>query len=182
MILLSDLVDRYRGELEQIHGHELLPGHYQALNCMRRCRNQYSPVMLLECKGCHYRINLPHSCGHRSCLHCQHHESQQWLERQRAKLLPVEYYLVTFTVPCELRGLFWKHQRTAYDLLLKTAWQTIASFASRDPQLSGSGAYQQSCPLRAPLLSTLWKLTEGGWSWASSPSIRWHQGLLLVDG
>ena len=142
MILLSDLVDRYRGELEQIHGHELLPGHYRALNCMRRCRNQYSPVMLLECKGCHYRINLPHSCGHRSCPHCQHHESQQWLERQRAKLLPVEYYLVTFTVPCELRGLFWKHQRTAYDLLLKTAWQTIASFASRDPQLKGrTGAH-----------------------------------------
>ena len=142
MILLSDLVDRYRNELEQVHGHELLPGHHQALNCMRSCRNQYSPVMLLECKDCHHRINLPHSCGHRSCPHCQHHESQQWLDRQRAKLLPVDYYLVTFTVPYEMRELFWQHQRVAYDLLLKTAWQTIASFASRDPRLKGrTGAH-----------------------------------------
>ena len=34
---LADLVDRYRNELEQVHGHELLPGHHQALNCMRSC-------------------------------------------------------------------------------------------------------------------------------------------------
>ena len=85
MILLSDLVDRYCNELERLHGHELLPGHHKALNCMRSCRNQYSPVMLLECNDCHHRINLPHSCGHRSCPHCQHHESQQWLERQRSQ-------------------------------------------------------------------------------------------------
>jgi integrase len=26
-----------------------------------------------------------HSCGHRSCPHCQHHEGQQWLERQWGK-------------------------------------------------------------------------------------------------
>lgn len=142
MILISNLVDRYRSELEQIHGHELLPSHHQALNCMRSCRNQCSPVMLLECKNCHHRINLPHSCGHRSCPHCQHHECQQWLQRQRARLLPVEYYLITFTVPSELRELFWKQQRIAYDLLLKTAWQTIASFASRDPRLKGrTGAH-----------------------------------------
>jgi hypothetical protein len=142
MIVLADLVDRYRNELERIHGHELLPSHHQALNCIHRCRNQLSEVMLLECGDCHHTLKLPHSCGHRSCPHCQHHESQQWISRQRAKLLPVEYYLVTFTVPAQLRSLFWHHQRTAYDLLLKTAWQTICSFARRDPQLKGkTGAH-----------------------------------------
>ena len=35
MILLADLVDRYRSELERIHGHELLPSHHHALNCIR---------------------------------------------------------------------------------------------------------------------------------------------------
>jgi len=46
-------------------------------------------------------------------------------------------FLITFTVPAELRPLIWQHQRTAYDLLLKTAWQTIDSFARRDPKLKG---------------------------------------------
>jgi hypothetical protein len=142
MILLSDLIDRYGRALEQRHGHHLLPGHYRALQAMRRCRNQHSRVMVLECHGCQHQVRLPHSCGHRSCPHCQHHESQQWLERQKAKLLAVDYFMVTITVPAQLRGLFWANQRIAYDLLLKTAWQTIDSFARRDPQLQGrTGAH-----------------------------------------
>jgi hypothetical protein len=69
---------------------------------MRRCRNKHSRVMVLECNGCHHQVNLPHSCGHRSCPRCQHHESQQWLERQKAQLLAVDYFMVTFTVPAHL--------------------------------------------------------------------------------
>jgi hypothetical protein len=142
MILLADLIDRYRSELEQHHGHQLLPSHHRALQAMRRCRNQHSRVMVLECNGGHHQVSLPHSCGHRSCPHCQHHESQQWLERQKAKLLAVDYFMVTFTVPTQLRGLFWANQRIAYDLLLKTAWQTVDCFARRDPQLQGrTGAH-----------------------------------------
>jgi hypothetical protein len=50
--------------------------------------------------------------------------------------------MVTFTVPAQLRGMFWANQRIAYDLLLKTAWQTIDCFARRDPQLQGrAGAH-----------------------------------------
>jgi len=55
MILLADLVDRYRSDLERIHGQELLPSHHHALNCIRSCRNQRSAVMLLECGDCHHR-------------------------------------------------------------------------------------------------------------------------------
>jgi hypothetical protein len=45
-------------------------------------------------------------------------------------------------VPAELRPLFWAKQRICYDLLLKTAWETIDSFARRDPQLKGqTGAH-----------------------------------------
>ena len=48
MILLADLIDRYSSDLERNHRHELLPSHYRALQAMRRCRNQHSPVMVLE--------------------------------------------------------------------------------------------------------------------------------------
>ena len=137
MILLADLIDRYSSDLLSSHGDQLLPSHHQALRAMRRCRNQHSKVMLMECHDCHHQTALPHSCGHRSCPHCQQHECQQWLERQRAKLLQVSYFMVTFTLPAQLRGMVWAHQRVAYDLLLKTAWQTIDSFSRRDPSLNG---------------------------------------------
>jgi hypothetical protein len=142
MILLADLIERYSSDLLNSRGDQLLPSHHQALRAMRRCRNQYSKVMLLQCQDCQQQLALPHSCGHRSCPHCQQHESQQWLERQRAKLLQVSYFMVTFTIPAQLRGLFWAHQRLAYDLLLKAGWQTIDRFSRRDRFLNGrSGAH-----------------------------------------
>jgi hypothetical protein len=49
MIFLADLIDRYCRDLEQHHRHDLLPGHYRALQAMRRCRNQHSRVMVLDC-------------------------------------------------------------------------------------------------------------------------------------
>jgi hypothetical protein len=137
MITLSHLIERYQPELERLHGEQLLPSHRQALRAMRRCRRQASEKMLLECQPCGTTMQIPHSCGHRSCPHCQHHDSQQWIERQTAKLLPVLYFLVTFTIPAEMRPLFWGHQKVAYNLLIKTAWQTVDSFARRDPKLKG---------------------------------------------
>ena len=64
---------------------------------------------------------MPHACGHRNCPHCQAHESQQWIERQLGKRLPADYFLLTFTLPAQLRSLAWAHQRVIYDLLTRCA-------------------------------------------------------------
>jgi len=130
MILLSQLIDHYQKDLERTHGHEMLPSHHQALRAMKRCRREGSDHMILECKPCETRFRVPHSCGHRSCPHCQHHDSQQWITRQTAKLLPVTYFMITFTVPAQLRNTFWQHQKPMYDLLIKAAWQTVDSFGA----------------------------------------------------
>jgi hypothetical protein len=47
----------------------------------------------------------------------------------------VDYYLVTFTQPAQLRPLVYSHQRTAYDLLIKLAWQTLSEFGLNDKTL-----------------------------------------------
>jgi len=38
MVLLSEVVERHQGELERLHGHQLLPSHRQALQAMRLSR------------------------------------------------------------------------------------------------------------------------------------------------
>jgi hypothetical protein len=81
---------------------------------------------------------VPHSCGHRLCPHCQHHESQQWLERQRQTLVPGQYFLVTFTVPAEFRALALADPRPCYDLLMQCAWQTLLAFTRNHRQLQGT--------------------------------------------
>jgi len=137
MILLSTLISCFGGELREQFGKRLLPGHERALSAMAICRTDESPVMRVRCLDCGTQETLPHSCGHRSCPHCQHHEGQQWLERQRGKLLPVEYFMVTFTLPRQWRALLWRHQRIGYDLLLKLGWQTLKAFGLNDAHLKG---------------------------------------------
>jgi hypothetical protein len=93
--------------------------------------------MVLACAGCHQHRGYPLSCGHRSCPKCQNHETGRWLARQQAKLLPVEYFLVTFTLPRELRALAWRHQRQFYALLLTLAAKTLKDFGV-NPELLGA--------------------------------------------
>jgi hypothetical protein len=138
MILLSAIVQRFEAELLVQYRDSLLPSHFKALAAMKDCRTSASPAMLVQCTDCDHRILVPHSCGHRSCPHCQHHESQQWLERQLKKQVPGTYFLVTFTLPAALRALAFSHQRTLYTLMIRCAWQTVQSFAKNDKQLQGT--------------------------------------------
>jgi hypothetical protein len=52
-------------------------------------------------------------------------------------LLPVDYYHVVFTLPAALAPLALQNQRVLYDLLLRTAWETVRELAS-DPHYLGA--------------------------------------------
>ena len=104
---------------------------------MKQCRTALSPRMQVQCADCDEQRFVPHSCGHRLCPHCQHHESQQWLEHQLDKQVPGEYFLLTFTLPAEFRALAFAQQRTVYSALMQGAWDTVRTFALNDKQLQG---------------------------------------------
>jgi hypothetical protein len=125
---LATRIKTYRGRLEAQYGQYLLPGHYRALDAITRCRTPASGEVLARCSDCGQIEWHPCSCGHRSCPRCQNHEVTQWLERQREKLLPVDYFLVTFTLPAQLRSLAWQHQHQIYAALFRAARETLRQF------------------------------------------------------
>jgi hypothetical protein len=137
MIRLSTLIERFEAPLLAQYGDRLLPEHHQALAALKTCRTALSPRLEAHCPACAERVFVPHSCGHRACPHCQHHESQQWLERQLKTLVPGAYFLLTFTLPAEFRALAFTHQRTLYGALMQCAWQTVRSFSLNDRDLMG---------------------------------------------
>jgi len=94
--------------------------------------------MQAHCPACEEQVFVPHSCGHRLCSHCQHHESQRWLERQLQTLVPGAYFLLTFTLPAEFRALALAQPRRLYDLLMQCAWQTLLTFSRNDKSLQGT--------------------------------------------
>lgn len=139
-ISLAHVITCFETEFLAQYQGKLLPSQLKALKLMRSCRSSLSAQMLARCADCGEQRLVPHSCGHRSCPHCQHFESQRWIERQTQALLPGAYFLITFTLPQELRGLAWSHQTTVYAALMQCAWDTLAQFSLNHRQLQGSAA------------------------------------------
>jgi hypothetical protein len=61
---------------------------------------------LVACdKGCTREFRF-HSCNHRSCPQCGRQATADWVERELGKRVGAPYFMVTFTLPEELRRLF----------------------------------------------------------------------------
>lgn len=138
MITLATLIARFGQAFLAQYGASALPSQRQALNAMKNCRSVLGPGMLAQCGDCAKQRVVPHSCGHRNCPHCQHFESQRWIARQTQALVPGNYFLITFTLPAELRGLVWQHQRLLYAALMDCAWDTLRTFSQNHRHLQGS--------------------------------------------
>ncbi len=137
MIRLAEVVDTFLPGLETQYAGQLLPGHRKALAAIQRCRTDESGTVETPCHDCGSHESVPLSCGHRFCPQCQHDVCEQWLQRQKSKLLPCDYFLVTFTLPEQLRSLVFSHQSMAYALLIQIAWQVLSEFGLRDKGLRG---------------------------------------------
>ena len=125
---LAVIINQYYDAFIAKHADSLLPGHFTALNAIRRCRTPDSGELYVQCPECGQTEWRPMSCGHRSCPKCQNHETSQWIDRQQAKLLPVPYFMSTFTLPYELRPLAWHHQREVYSILFTCTSSTLKDF------------------------------------------------------
>jgi len=134
---LVDTLERYATPFLKTYGHRLGDGHRHAFSAMRRCRTAHYGQLSWQCPSCEHTRTVFRSCGHRSCPRCQNHDNTRWLERQQAKLLPVGYYLVTFTLPAECRALAWHNPELLYGLLFDGAVGTCRDFARRDKHLQG---------------------------------------------
>lgn len=113
MMRLATIINTYEKRFKQKYKKHLLPSHLKALASIKTCRSRHSRKILMRCEreDCYFKTLIPHSCGHRHCPHCQNHETQSWIERQLQKRLPVDYFLLTFTLPAQFRTLTWLSQR-----------------------------------------------------------------------
>jgi len=138
MIRLGSVIGQFEADFLAEFRHRLSCEQLRALAALRDCRSAASPMMQVQCSDCAHQQLVPHSCGHRLCPHCQHHESQQWLERQMQRLVPADYFLLTFTLPAEWRGLAAAHADVVFDSLMRCAWETVLRFSQNDRQLQGT--------------------------------------------
>ena len=137
MITLASVIELFKADFLTKYQAQCRDNQVTALHAMRCCRTQMSPLMKLNCTGCEYYSFVPHSCGHRNCPHCQHFESQKWIDRQAQRHVPANYFMNTFTLPAQLRGLARREPSLMYKLMFECAWATLQDFSKNDQQLQG---------------------------------------------
>jgi len=127
MISVDDVLREYLPEY--IQQYKLLPSHNRTIVDILTCRTNTLGGQTWYCENCREIHYSYHSCKNRMCPKCQNNQTTDWLIKQSKKLLPVEYFMVTFTIPSELRDIFRNNQKTCYNLLFKSSSESLRKLA-----------------------------------------------------
>lgn len=132
---LAEVLRRHWPAYAERFGSSLLPSHRQAVRAILRCRTPALGGQRFRCDQCGGEHFAYHSCNHRACPKCGHAEAEHWVAKQKQRLLPVPYFLVTFTVPQELREVIRAHQKELYERLFAESAATLQEVAAHAKHL-----------------------------------------------
>jgi len=96
---LNNILERYLARFKTTYATTTTVNQWSALNAMLGCRSGQYGEIALACHPCEWSGSVFQSCGHRACNQCQNDTATLWLVRQQNKLLPVKYFMTTFTMP-----------------------------------------------------------------------------------
>lgn len=136
MIEIAEVFRRFAANYLAAHGASMLPSHRRAIDDIVNCRTAALGGQVWRCETCNTEVFSYHSCGNRSCPKCHTAQTQAWLERRQAELLPVPYFHITITVTAELRAVLRANQRDGYGVLMQACAAAITELA-RDPRYVG---------------------------------------------
>jgi Putative transposase/Transposase zinc-binding domain len=119
------------------HTHLVTAAQAVVLRAIERCRTAALGGHVEACTACGAQQIAYNSCRNRHCPKCQGGARAKWLAAQQARLLPVEYFHVVFTLPHELHALIRVNPRRLYARLFHAAAATLHTFA-RDPTHLGA--------------------------------------------
>ncbi|ABR49491.1 putative transposase [Alkaliphilus metalliredigens QYMF] len=101
---IQEIFQEYYKEYEKTH---TLPKHARdAANKIKKCRTAALGGHVQACPEEHYQRIWYNSCKHRACTQCSGIQIEEWLEKQRVRLLDIDHFHVVFTIPHQLNELW----------------------------------------------------------------------------
>ncbi len=98
----------------------------RALWAIEHCRTPTMGGHLYTCQPCKKRVFAYHSCNHKACPQCGRQATAKWVERELGKRVNAPYFMVTFTLPSELRRLFFGPlAKEAYNLFFAASSKAL---------------------------------------------------------
>ena len=108
-----------------MESHCLPPVQIKAMYSILTCRTAAQGAHVDCCDECGFEQISYNSCRNRHCPKCQAFAKEVWIDRQKQNLIDRRYFHVVFTVPADLRPVFYQNQDNLYSLLFKAASQTL---------------------------------------------------------
>jgi hypothetical protein len=134
---VADIFRLHGPAYRQAHGMPLR--QLRAMRAIELCRTAELGGHVDQCDQCgRLRISY-NSCRNRHCPKCQSLDKQRWLEARKRDVLPTRYFHLVFTLPEGLRPLALRNQKVLYDILFRTACETLKELTV-DPTYLGAEA------------------------------------------
>ena len=130
---LADIFQQHGPEYRKSHSLPLT--HLRVMRAVEVCRTAVLGGHKDKCDSCgHIEISY-NSCRNRHCPKCQTLQKEKWIEARNEDLLPIQYFHVVFTIPSELNPLVIMNQKVMYDLMFRSASETLMELSNNPKHL-----------------------------------------------
>jgi Putative transposase/Transposase zinc-binding domain len=134
---VADVFDRHGADWRKANAGHVSLAQLQVMSAIEQCRSAALGGHVERCEDCGHSRIVYNSCRNRHCPKCQGAAAQDWLTARQADLLPVGYFHVVFTLPAEISPIAYQNKAVVYDLLFRTAAETLLTIAA-DPRHLGA--------------------------------------------
>jgi hypothetical protein len=129
-----DVIERFIEPYWARHSGSITVEQRKALQAILQCRTPALGGHRYACT-CGQTHHAFHSCNHRLCPQCGAADTADWVAKQMGKRLAVPYFMVTFTLPEQLRSVMLGN-RAAMELFFKCSSQALTELLG-DPKRTG---------------------------------------------
>jgi predicted Zn-ribbon and HTH transcriptional regulator len=134
---VADIFHRHGAEWRQANAGHVSLDQLKVMSAIEQCRSAMLGGHVERCEECGHSRIAYNSCRNRHCPKCQGAAARDWLAAREVDLLPVGYFHLVFTLPAEIAPIAYQNKAMVYDLLLRTAAETLLTIAA-DPKHLGA--------------------------------------------
>jgi hypothetical protein len=134
---VADVFHRHGADWRQANAGHVSLDQLKVMSAIEQCRSAALGGHVERCEECGHSRIAYNSCRNRHCPKCQGAAARDWLAAREADLLPVGYFHLVFTLPAEIAPIAYQNKAVVYDLLFRTAAETLLTIAA-DPRHLGA--------------------------------------------
>lgn len=125
METIQDIFHAHGPEYLEKFGDNIPNQHQKVIRAIFRCKTGESGTLIYSCDNCKKKHIIQLGCGNRHCPGCQHVKTSEWLDRQTSRQLPGPHFMVTFTVPEELRMFIRSNPKLSYSEMFSASADSL---------------------------------------------------------